>query len=73
MSVGPSADRAARRRSPFVAILLYTLQSCFPRKRWVAVLVPCAGALLFGLLAYAVDEPASARSPRSRPTASSGS
>jgi ABC-type transport system involved in multi-copper enzyme maturation permease subunit len=48
---------ARRRRSRFVAILVYTLQSCFPRKRWLAVLVPCGGALLFGLLANAVDEP----------------
>jgi ABC-2 type transport system permease protein len=47
-----------RRRSPFLAILVYTLRSCFPRKRWMAVLVPCAGALLFGLLAHALDEPA---------------
>src|SRR4029079_15026258 len=43
-----------RPRSRFVAILVYTLRSCFPRKRWLAVLVPCAGALLFGLLSYAV-------------------
>jgi ABC-type transport system involved in multi-copper enzyme maturation permease subunit len=51
----PAAPRASgRRRSPFGAILRYTLQSCFPRKRWAAVLVPCAGALLFGLLSYAV-------------------
>jgi len=43
-----------RPRSRFVAIFLYTLQSCVPPKRWVAVLLPCAGALLFGLLAHAV-------------------
>jgi ABC-2 type transport system permease protein len=49
-------ERPRRARSRFVAILIYTLQSCFPRKRWFAVLVPCAGALLFGLLAYAVDD-----------------
>jgi ABC-type transport system involved in multi-copper enzyme maturation permease subunit len=40
-----------------VAILVYTLQSCVPPRRWAAVLTPCAGALLFGLLARAVDEP----------------
>ncbi|MEP7115148.1 MAG: ABC transporter permease subunit, partial [Ilumatobacteraceae bacterium] len=40
---------------PFVAIFLYTLRSCLPPKRWAAVLLPCAGALLFGLLARAVD------------------
>jgi len=51
-----SAETTRRRGSPFVAILVYTLRSCFPRKRWLAVLVPCAGALLFGLLAHAVDE-----------------
>jgi ABC-type transport system involved in multi-copper enzyme maturation permease subunit len=47
----------ARPRSRFVAILVYTLRSCFPRKRWMAVVVPCLGALLFGLLAHAVHEP----------------
>ena len=36
-------------------MFLYTLQSCIPPRRWVAVLLPCAGALLFGLLARAVD------------------
>jgi len=46
--------RTPRARSPFLAILLYTLRSCFPRKRWLAVLVPSAGAVLFGLLAHAV-------------------
>ena len=46
-----------RPRSRFIAILVYTLRSCFPRKRWLAVLVPCAGALLFGLLAHAVHAP----------------
>ena len=45
-----------RRRSRFVAIFLYTLRSCIPPKRWAAVLMPCAGALLFGLLARAVDD-----------------
>ena len=44
-----------RSRSRFAAILIYTLQSCVPPKRWAAVLLPCAGALLFGLLARAVD------------------
>jgi ABC-type transport system involved in multi-copper enzyme maturation permease subunit len=49
-------DVAARPRSRFLAILVYTLRSCFPPKRWAAVLVPCAGALLFGLLAHALDD-----------------
>jgi ABC-type transport system involved in multi-copper enzyme maturation permease subunit len=45
----------ARGRSRFVAIFVYTLQSCVPPKRWVTLLLPCAGALLFGLLAHAVN------------------
>jgi len=45
-----------RRRGRFTAILLYTLQSCVPPRRWVALLLPCAGALLFGLLARAVSD-----------------
>jgi ABC-type transport system involved in multi-copper enzyme maturation permease subunit len=49
-----SPPQTVRPRSRFVAILVYTLRSCFPRKRWLAVLVPCAGALLFGLLSYAI-------------------
>ena len=48
----------SRPRSAFLAILVYTWRSCFPRKRWMAVLVPCVGALLFGLLARAVDDTA---------------
>jgi ABC-type transport system involved in multi-copper enzyme maturation permease subunit len=50
--------QTGRPRSRFLAILVYTLRSCFPRKRWAAVLVPCAGALLFGLLALVVDDTA---------------
>jgi hypothetical protein len=42
-----------RRRSPFAAIVGYTLRSCLPPRRWVGVLLPCAGAVLFGLLAHA--------------------
>ena len=57
MSVAPS-PAATRPRSRFVAILVYTLRSCFPRKRWMAVIVPCSGALLFGLFAHAVSGPA---------------
>jgi ABC-type transport system involved in multi-copper enzyme maturation permease subunit len=36
-----------------VAILVYTFRSCFPPKRWAAIVLPCAGALLFGLLTHA--------------------
>ena len=46
---------AARPRSRFAAIVVYTLQSCIPPKRWFAILLPCAAALLFGLLAHAVN------------------
>ena len=58
MSVASPPAATGRARSPFVAILVYTLRSCFPRKRWMAVLVPCGGALLFGLLAHAIHGPA---------------
>ena len=50
-------DVATRPRSRFGALLGYTLRSCLPPKRWIAVLLPCAGAVLFGLLAHAIDEP----------------
>jgi ABC-type transport system involved in multi-copper enzyme maturation permease subunit len=52
------AQAGGRRRSRFLAIFLYTLRSCIPPKRWAAVLMPCVGALLFGLLARAVDDTA---------------
>jgi ABC-type transport system involved in multi-copper enzyme maturation permease subunit len=51
----PSPAITGRPRSRFLAIVAYTLRSCVPPKRWAAVLLPCAGALLFGLLAHAVD------------------
>jgi ABC-2 type transport system permease protein len=54
----PATATDARPRSRFGAIVRFTLRSCFPAKRWAAILLPCAGALLFGLLTHAVDEPA---------------
>jgi ABC-type transport system involved in multi-copper enzyme maturation permease subunit len=51
-----SAPASAGRR--FAAIVAYTLRSCVPPRRWAAVLLPCAGALLFGLLAHSVDDTA---------------
>jgi ABC-type transport system involved in multi-copper enzyme maturation permease subunit len=45
----------ARPRPRLLVILLYTLQSCLPPRRWAAVLAASAGALLFGLLSHAVD------------------
>jgi ABC-2 type transport system permease protein len=54
----PATTSGARPRSRFAAIIGYTLRACFPPKRWAAILLPCAGALLFGLLTHAVDDPA---------------
>jgi ABC-2 type transport system permease protein len=48
----------SRPRSRFAAILRYTLLSCLPPRRWLVLLLPCAAALLFGLLAHAVDQTA---------------
>jgi ABC-type transport system involved in multi-copper enzyme maturation permease subunit len=42
-------------RSTFVAIVRYTLRSCIPPRRWAAILLPCVGAVLFGLLSHAVS------------------
>jgi len=55
MTAAPAAQ-VGRPRSRFLAILRYTLQSCFPRKRWAAIVLPCAGALAFGLLALSVNQ-----------------
>jgi ABC-type transport system involved in multi-copper enzyme maturation permease subunit len=45
----------ARPPSRFLAVLRFTLRSCLPPKRWAVVLLPCLGAVLFGLLTHAVD------------------
>lgn len=45
---------------PFVAVVGYTLRACLPAKRWFGVLLPCAGALLFGWLAQVDDGSATA-------------
>lgn len=59
MSSSPSTTaspvRPWRPRARLLAIVIYTWQSCFPPKRWAAILIPCAGALLFGLLARVFD------------------
>jgi ABC-type transport system involved in multi-copper enzyme maturation permease subunit len=57
--VNASADTVVRPWHPrprLVAIIAYTWRACFPPKRWAAVLLPCVGALLFGLLARAIDQ-----------------
>ena len=50
MSTRPAA-------SPLTAIVRYTLRACVPSQRWLLVL-PVAGALLFGLLSRLSDEAA---------------
>lgn len=54
MSATTSTVRPWRPRPRLLAIFVYTWQSCFPPKRWAAILMPCVGALLFGLLARAL-------------------
>jgi hypothetical protein len=53
----PSAARSTRgqRRPPLVALVGYTLRTCLPGRRWVGILLPCLGALLFGLLVPTLD------------------
>jgi hypothetical protein len=36
----------------------YTLAACFPRRRRLGLLIPAAGAILFGLLVHLLDKPA---------------
>ena len=52
----PDAPRALA--LPFVAVVAYTLRACLPAKRWFGVLLPCAGALLFGWLTQVNTLPA---------------
>jgi hypothetical protein len=54
----PAAGRALP--GPFVALLLYAIRICVPPKRAALLALPCAGALLFGLLAHAIDDPTAA-------------
>ncbi|MFZ6005678.1 MAG: hypothetical protein ACOYXM_17270 [Actinomycetota bacterium] len=51
---------AARRRPPLISLVVYTLRTCLPGRRWVGVLLPCAAAVLFGLLVHGLDEGAEA-------------
>jgi len=55
MSAAASTVRPWRPRPRLLAIFIYTWQSCFPPKRWAAILMPCVGALLFGLLARVIQ------------------
>jgi ABC-2 type transport system permease protein len=59
MSAAPATT--GRKPSAFGAIVTYTWRSCFPPKRWLGLLLPCAGAILFALLSYvATAEPETA-------------
>lgn len=51
----PVTERALPR--PFLAAFVYALRVCVPPKRAVLLALPCAGAVLFGLLARTVNEP----------------
>ena len=42
---------------PFAAAFVYALRVCVPPKRAVLLALPCAGALLFGLLARTIEDP----------------
>lgn len=46
---------SGRARPPILAIVRYTLRTCLPGKRWIGILLPCAAALLFGLLVRTLD------------------
>ena len=50
----PARTAASRPRSQLYAIIRYTLQSCLPPRRWAAVILPCVGAVLFGLMSRAL-------------------
>ena len=51
MSTGATAEVTRRPRRPSVALVAFALRACFPRKRRWGLLLPCAMAILFGLLA----------------------
>lgn len=54
----PGSSKVAR--PPVVAIVGYTLRSSLPGRRWIGALVPCAVALLFGVLVQSLDGTAEA-------------
>jgi ABC-2 type transport system permease protein len=54
----PTPPWSATSRVPRLGVIVaFTLRSCLPPRRRLAVVVPCIGAILFGLLARAVDVP----------------
>jgi hypothetical protein len=51
----PATARALPRS--FGALFAYAVRICVPPRRAALLALPCAGALLFGLLAHAIDDP----------------
>ena len=51
----PAAPRASGAGAPLGALAVHALRTCLPPKRRVAMLLPCAAAVLFGLLARGLD------------------
>jgi ABC-2 type transport system permease protein len=49
------SQRATGTRSPLAAIVRYTVRACLPAQRWL-LLLPVAGAIIFGLLSQLSDE-----------------
>ena len=50
IGAGPPEVTNSRARRPGVALTTFALRACFPRRRRWGLLLPCAMALLFGLL-----------------------
>jgi ABC-2 type transport system permease protein len=57
-SPGRGATGGAPIRSPFVAVVEYTLRACLPARRWFVLVALCFGAVLFGALTGVLDAPA---------------
>lgn len=54
-----TATRTATRALPgrFLACFLYAIRVCVPPKRWALLAIPTVGAVLFGFLARAIEDP----------------
>lgn len=51
-----AATVPAASRLRLLTIVGYTWRSCLPPRKWAAVVLPCLGTVLFGLLSRAVDQ-----------------
>lgn len=51
-----AATVPAAGRPRLLTIVGYTWRSCLPPRKWAAVVLPCLGTVLFGLLSRAVDQ-----------------